>query len=47
MTVGHGALFPPCDATGWEKPMPQPLRQAVVTGVGIWRGEGMALVEVV
>lgn len=47
MTVSHGALFPPCDATGWEKPMPQPLRQAVVTGVGIWRGEGMALVEAV
>jgi 3-oxoacyl-[acyl-carrier-protein] synthase II len=45
MAVQRRALFPPCDpgeraATG--KPT-----QAVVTGVGHWRGEGLALVEAV
>ena len=30
---------------GFEKPMTGALTQAIVTGVGYWRGEGMALVE--
>jgi 3-oxoacyl-[acyl-carrier-protein] synthase II len=47
LTVSHGALFPPCGATAFETPMTGPLRQAVVTSVGHWRGEGMALVEAV
>ena len=47
LAVSHGALFPPCGATAFEKPMAGPLRQAVVTSVGHWRGEGMALVEAV
>ena len=47
LAVSHGALFPPCGATTFEKPMAGALRQAVVTGVGHWRGEGMALVEAV
>jgi 3-oxoacyl-[acyl-carrier-protein] synthase II len=33
------------DAGGFEKPMSGALKQAIVTGVGYWRGEGMALVE--
>ena len=41
----HGSLYPPCDQTGLEKPMNGSLDQVVVTGVGHWRGEGMALVE--
>ena len=45
VALGHGSLFPPCDATGLEKPMAGELRQVVVTGVGHWRGEGLALVE--
>jgi 3-oxoacyl-[acyl-carrier-protein] synthase II len=45
VTVGHGNLFPPCDSSGVERPMSGPLAQAVVTGVGHWRGEGLALVE--
>jgi 3-oxoacyl-[acyl-carrier-protein] synthase II len=45
VALGHGRLFPPCDATGLEKPMSGELAQVVVTGVGHWRGEGLALVE--
>lgn len=45
VALGHARLFPPADSTGLEKPMDGALRQAVVTGVGHWRGEGLALVE--
>ena len=45
IALEHGSLFPPCDATGLEKPMSGELKQVVVTGVGHWRGEGLALVE--
>jgi len=45
--VSKGQLFPPCDPSGFERPMDAPLRQAVVTSVGHWRGEGLALVEAV
>jgi 3-oxoacyl-[acyl-carrier-protein] synthase II len=45
VALGHGSLFPPCDSTGVERPMSGDLRQVVVTGVGHWRGEGLALVE--
>jgi 3-oxoacyl-[acyl-carrier-protein] synthase II len=47
VALSHGVLFPPCGATAFERPMAGPLRQAVVTSVGHWRGEGMALVEAV
>ena len=45
VALGHARLFPPCDSTGLEQPMAGDLRQVVVTGVGHWRGEGLALVE--
>ena len=45
IALDHGSLFPPSDATGLEKPMSGDLQQVVVTGVGHWRGEGLALVE--
>jgi len=45
VALGHGNLFPPCDSTGLERPMQGNLRQILVTGVGHWRGEGLALVE--
>jgi len=45
LALGHGELFPPRDASGLEKPLAGPLTQVVVTGVGHWRGEGLALVE--
>jgi len=45
VALGHGSLFPPYDSTGLEQPMTGDLTQVVVTGVGHWRGEGLALVE--
>ena len=45
IALGHGSLFPPCDSTGLERPMSGPLSQVLVTSVGHWRGEGLALVE--
>ncbi len=45
MAVERRALFPPCDAG--ERAARGALTQAVVTGVGHWRGEGLALVEAV
>jgi 3-oxoacyl-[acyl-carrier-protein] synthase II len=45
IALGHGSLFPPCDSTGLERPMDGNLTQVLVTGVGHWRGEGLALVE--
>jgi 3-oxoacyl-[acyl-carrier-protein] synthase II len=38
-------LFASQDATGFERAADDALEQAVVTGVGHWRGEGLALVE--
>ncbi|HEY6023551.1 MAG TPA: beta-ketoacyl-ACP synthase [Pseudolabrys sp.] len=45
VALDHGSLFPPCDSTGLERPMSGDLSQVLVTGVGHWRGEGLALVE--
>ncbi|HET7910868.1 MAG TPA: beta-ketoacyl-ACP synthase [Pseudolabrys sp.] len=45
VALDRGSLFPPCDSTGLERPMSGALRQVVITGVGHWRGEGLALVE--
>jgi 3-oxoacyl-[acyl-carrier-protein] synthase II len=47
MAVKQGKLFPPCGGASFERPMEHALRQVVVTGVGHWRGEGLALVEAV
>jgi 3-oxoacyl-[acyl-carrier-protein] synthase II len=43
VALGHQRL--PAPASPSEAAMDQPLSQVVVTGVGHWRGEGMALVE--
>jgi 3-oxoacyl-[acyl-carrier-protein] synthase II len=45
LALKYGKLFAPFDSTGVEQPMMEPIAQAVVTGVGHWRGEGLALVE--
>lgn len=45
VALSHGSLFPPCDSTGLEHPASGSLDQVLVTGVGHWRGEGLALVE--
>ncbi len=45
VALAHGTLFPPCDSTGLERPMSGELSQVLVTGVGHWRGEGLALLD--
>jgi 3-oxoacyl-[acyl-carrier-protein] synthase II len=45
VALRHATLFPPCRGSAMEQEMPGPLRQAIVTSVGHWRGEGMALLE--
>ncbi|MGE0750503.1 MAG: beta-ketoacyl-ACP synthase [Variibacter sp.] len=45
--IQRGTLFPPLGDAGVEKPFAGTLRQAVVTSIGHWRGEGLALVEAV
>lgn len=45
LAVEHGRLFAPQPDSPTEKPMNGALAQVVVTGVGHWRGEGLALVE--
>lgn len=47
MAVRQGHLFPPCDESGVERPMDGALKQVVVTAIGHWRGEGLALVEAI
>jgi 3-oxoacyl-[acyl-carrier-protein] synthase II len=45
VALAHGTIFSPIDSTGMEQPMSGELRQVVITSVGHWRGEGMALLE--
>jgi len=47
LALSHRAVYPPCDRTGAEKNMDGKLTQVVITGVGHWRGEGLALIEAV
>ena len=47
LALGHEKLFPPGDSSGVERAMAGSVDQIVVTAVGHWRGEGMALVEAV
>jgi len=47
LALSHGAVYPSRDRTGVEKNMDGKLTQAVITGVGHWRGEGLALIEAV
>jgi 3-oxoacyl-[acyl-carrier-protein] synthase II len=44
MVLEHGKLFASA-GSGDGGASPDPLEQIVVTGVGVWRGEGLALVE--
>jgi 3-oxoacyl-[acyl-carrier-protein] synthase II len=45
ISLRHGSLFPSADRSGMEREMAGALTQVVVTSVGHWRGEGLALVE--
>jgi 3-oxoacyl-[acyl-carrier-protein] synthase II len=43
--LSRGTLFPPADDDGVERPMQGAFKRLIVTGIGHWRGEGMALLE--
>jgi 3-oxoacyl-[acyl-carrier-protein] synthase II len=49
IAVSRGKLYPPADDSAGdlavERAMQGPLTQVVVTSIGHWRGEGLALVE--
>jgi 3-oxoacyl-[acyl-carrier-protein] synthase II len=45
MAVSRGSLFTPVAGSTFEWPMRDTLTQVIVTSVGHWRGEGLALVE--
>jgi 3-oxoacyl-[acyl-carrier-protein] synthase II len=47
LAVSKGHLFSACDDTGFERATQEPLKQAVVTAIGHWRGEGLGLIEAV
>lgn len=45
IALDRGSLFPSRDTSGLERPMEGAPEQVLVTGVGHWRGEGLALLE--
>jgi 3-oxoacyl-[acyl-carrier-protein] synthase II len=45
LVLGRAQLFPALDSSGVEQQHDGPLDQVVVTSVGHWRGEGIALIE--
>ena len=47
LAVARGKLFAPCDGSGFEAPYEDALDRVIVTSVGHFRGEGLALVETV
>ncbi len=47
LAVNRARLFPSCAGAAFEKPFDGPVSHAIVTAVGHWRGEGLALVEAV
>ena len=47
LALGREKLFPAVDTSGVEREYEAPLERVVVTAVGHWRGEGMALIEAV
>jgi 3-oxoacyl-[acyl-carrier-protein] synthase II len=47
IALGHGKFFPPCDSTGLERALDEPISKVVVTAIGHLRGEGIGVVEAV
>jgi len=47
LAIARGKLFAPCDGSGFEAPYEDALDRVIVTSVGHFRGEGLALVETV
>ena len=47
LAITRGKLFAPCDGSGFEAPCDEALDRVIVTAVGHFRGEGLAVVEAV
>lgn len=47
LALSRGRFFAPADESGFERPAPRQPEQIAITTMGIWRGEGMGLVEAV
>lgn len=45
LALRQGRFYPPMEAAKLEQPFDGPLERVLVTGLGHWRGEGLALVE--
>ena len=45
MALANKAFYPPLDPSGEEKPFEGAPERVVVTGLGHWRGEGLAVLE--
>ena len=47
LALKRGRFFPPADDSGFERPAARQPERIAVTTMGIWRGEGMGLIEAV
>ena len=47
LALKRGRFFPPADESGFERPAARQPERIAVTTMGIWRGEGMGLIEAV
>ena len=47
LALSRNGFYQPTDDTGFETPLAAPPKAIVVTTWGIWRGEGMGLVEAI
>ena len=47
LAIKRGGFFPPADESGFERPASRQPERIAVTTMGIWRGEGMGLIEAV
>jgi 3-oxoacyl-[acyl-carrier-protein] synthase II len=45
LALSRGGFFPPADESGFETPAKAQPERVAVTTIGVWRGEGMGLVE--
>lgn len=47
LALSRGRFFPPADESGFERPAARQPERIAITTMGIWRGEGMGLIEAV
>ena len=47
LALARGGFFRPADESGFERPASRQPDRIAITTTGIWRGEGMGLIEAV